>query len=77
MARAAAHRFRRVGHHLAAWPPGGFGPDPGRQFNSLGIIAVKCFLALSGFMIARSGERLTIGRFLWHRTVRISPRGTR
>lgn len=56
-----------------AWPLGGFGPDPGREFNNLGILAVECFFALSGFLIARSGERLTVGRFLWHRMVRIFP----
>ncbi len=56
-----------------AWPLGGFGPDPGREFNNLGIIAVECFFALSGFLIARSGERLEVGRFLWHRMVRIFP----
>jgi peptidoglycan/LPS O-acetylase OafA/YrhL len=56
-----------------AWPLGGFGPDPGRDFNNLGILAVECFFALSGFLIARSGERLSVGRFVWHRMVRIFP----
>lgn len=55
------------------WPLGGFGPDPGREFNNLGILAVECFFALSGFLITRSGERLDTGRFLWHRMVRIFP----
>lgn len=56
-----------------AWPLGGFGPDPGKDFNNLGILAVECFFALSGFLITRSGERLDTGRFLWHRIVRIFP----
>jgi len=56
-----------------AWPLGGFGADPGRAFNNLGILAVECFFALSGFLIARSGTRLGVGRFLWHRIVRIFP----
>lgn len=55
------------------WPLGGFGPDPGKEFNNLGILAVECFFALSGFLIARSAERLDVGRFLWHRMVRIFP----
>ncbi len=31
------------------------------------------FFALSGFLITRSGERLSSGRFLWHRLLRIMP----
>lgn len=56
-----------------AWPLGGFGPDPGRTNNNLGIIAVECFFALSGFLITRSAQRLSTGRFLWHRALRIMP----
>ncbi len=56
-----------------AWPLGGFGPDPGRAENNLGILAVEGFFALSGFLITRSGEHLSTGRFLWHRILRIMP----
>jgi peptidoglycan/LPS O-acetylase OafA/YrhL len=56
-----------------AWPLGGFGHDPGRTSNNLGFLAVEGFFALSGFLITRSGERLSSGRFLWHRLLRIMP----
>ena len=56
-----------------AWPLGGFGHDPGRASNNLGFLAVEGFFALSGFLITRSGERLSAGRFLWHRLLRIMP----
>ncbi|MGG7509623.1 acyltransferase family protein [Plantibacter sp. YIM 135249] len=56
-----------------AWPLGGFGHDPGRENNNLGFLAVEGFFALSGFLITRSGEHLSTGRFLWHRILRIMP----
>ncbi len=56
-----------------AWPLGGFGVDPGRPGNNLGILAVEGFFALSGFLITRSGESHGTGRFIWHRIVRIFP----
>jgi peptidoglycan/LPS O-acetylase OafA/YrhL len=55
------------------WPLGGYGLDPGKASNNLGIFAVEGFFALSGFLITRSGERLGTGRFLWHRVLRIMP----
>ena len=55
------------------WPLGGFGTDPGRPENNVGILAVEGFFALSGFLIAASGTRTTVGRFLWHRLLRIFP----
>lgn len=55
------------------WPLGGFGPDPGLPFNNLGFIAVEGFFALSGFLIVRSASQLSVGRFLWHRALRIFP----
>jgi peptidoglycan/LPS O-acetylase OafA/YrhL len=36
-------------------------------------LAVAGFFALSGFMITSSGRRLGIGRFAWHRALRILP----
>lgn len=56
-----------------SWPLGGFGQDPGRVDNNLGIFAVEGFFALSGFLITMSGTRLTVGRFFWHRILRIFP----
>ncbi|WP_050721153.1 acyltransferase family protein [Microbacterium sp. GCS4] len=56
-----------------SWPLGGFGRDPGRLDNNLGIFAVEGFFALSGFLITMSGSRLGAGRFLWHRFLRIFP----
>lgn len=56
-----------------SWPLGGFGQDPGRVDNNLGIFAVEGFFALSGFLITMSGSRLTVGRFFWHRVLRIFP----
>ena len=65
-----------VGH---CFPLGGFGaeqPVPaltgGR--HSLGSLAVGLFFLLSGFLISRSASgRLSVGRFLWHRFLRIFP----
>ena len=56
-----------------SWALGGFGAEPGRADNNLGILAVEAFFALSGFLITMSGSRLTVGRFFWHRIVRIFP----
>lgn len=56
-----------------SWPLGGFGSDPGRADNNLGIFAVEGFFALSGFLITMSGTRLSVGRFFWHRILRIFP----
>jgi peptidoglycan/LPS O-acetylase OafA/YrhL len=56
-----------------AWPLGGFGHDLGRPNNNLGFLAVEGFFAISGFLITRSAERLSTGRFLWHRLLRIMP----
>ncbi|MFF1879245.1 acyltransferase family protein [Leifsonia sp. NPDC058230] len=56
-----------------AWPLGGFGHDVGRVNNNVGFLAVEGFFALSGFLITRSGEHLSTGRFLWHRILRIMP----
>jgi len=60
------------------YPLGGFGKDPleaitgGRQ--SLAALAVAMFFVLSGFLIARSGANsLSVGRFVWHRVLRIFP----
>jgi peptidoglycan/LPS O-acetylase OafA/YrhL len=56
----------------------GYGRDyPGVHFSrgqtSLGPMAVCGFFVLSGLLITRSAQRLSVGRFLWHRLVRIMP----
>jgi peptidoglycan/LPS O-acetylase OafA/YrhL len=57
---------------------GGFGLQPfvstlGRDY-SLGSVAVAMFFVLSGFLITRSAQNTaSIGRFLWHRFLRIVP----
>ena len=56
-----------VGH---TWPVGGFGTS---RFEGVSGLAVNGFFILSGFLIAGSRMRLGIGRFLWHRTLRIMP----
>ncbi len=57
---------------------GGFGGDPlarvtgGRQ--TVGLVAVAMFFVLSGFLITRSAlHSPSVGRFLWHRFLRIFP----
>jgi peptidoglycan/LPS O-acetylase OafA/YrhL len=61
-----------------AFTLGGFGVDPLRAFTrgaeDVGAIAVDGFFVLSGLLIVRSFERTAnIGRFLWHRSLRIFP----
>ncbi|MER5373865.1 acyltransferase [Streptomyces sp. NPDC002553] len=53
------------------------GKEYGRDFSgeqlSLGTLAVYGFFVLSGLLVTRSGLRLPVGRFLWHRALRILP----
>lgn len=58
-----------------SWPLGGFGADP-HIWNSpdtLGMFAVAGFLILSGFLVTLSLERMSWGRFAWHRALRLLP----
>jgi peptidoglycan/LPS O-acetylase OafA/YrhL len=56
------------------WPLGGFGPSPGRKGGiDLGTFAVCCFFAVSGMLITRSAQRASLGRYAWHRFLRIMP----
>ncbi|MCX2179183.1 acyltransferase [Streptomyces sp. SKN60] len=41
--------------------------------TDLGKLSVYGFFVLSGILVTRSGVRLTLGRFLWHRVLRILP----
>jgi peptidoglycan/LPS O-acetylase OafA/YrhL len=49
------------------------GTNDGRVLPWAGPVAVDCFFAISGFLIARSRERLPLGRYLLHRVARIMP----
>ena len=60
------------------YPLGGFGGDPIFRFSrgneTGGTLAVAGFFVLSGLLITRSyGTTQHIGRFLWHRFLRIFP----
>ncbi len=57
---------------------GGFGGDPiawvTHGASSMGLLSVGGFFVLSGFLITRSCERVgSVGRYLWHRCLRIFP----
>ena len=64
-----------VVHHTRVL--GGFGSDPFLRLThrqaDLGLIAVAGFFTLSGFLITRSAEHVSLPRYLWHRLVRIMP----
>lgn len=56
----------------------GFGmPEFGHAFShgqvDLGKWSVYGFFVLSGILVTRSGVRLRLGRFLWHRALRLLP----
>src|SRR4051794_3232377 len=58
--------------------PLGYGrADPGDGVTNgqaeLGAIGITGFFVISGFLITRSGLRFGLGRFLWHRALRILP----
>ncbi|MFC8224345.1 acyltransferase family protein [Streptomyces sp. NPDC057287] len=56
----------------------GFGEKEfGHHFShgqtDLGKMSVYGFFVLSGILVTRSGKRLPLGRFLWHRALRLLP----
>ncbi|MFI8005799.1 acyltransferase family protein [Streptomyces sp. NPDC086010] len=56
----------------------GFGDKEfGHHFShgqtDLGKMSVYGFFVLSGILVTRSGKRLPLGRFLWHRALRLLP----
>lgn len=56
----------------------GFGNEEfGHHFShgqtDLGKLSVYGFFVLSGILVTRSGKRLPLGRFLWHRALRLLP----
>ncbi|MEU6205286.1 acyltransferase [Micromonospora musae] len=64
-----------VGH---AWPLSGVSEhqvlrDASSGQTDLGAMAVYGFFVLSGFLITGSGLKLTVGRYAWHRFLRIFP----
>lgn len=52
---------------------GGFGADNLFGKTTLGTIAVYGFFGISGYLIAQSASRHSIGRYLWQRFLRIFP----
>ncbi|WP_446212733.1 acyltransferase family protein [Micromonospora sp. IBSANI012] len=60
-----------------AWPLGIGQPEPGRLESSgqtdLGVMSVYGFFVLSGFLITGSGLKFSVGRYAWHRVLRIFP----
>ncbi|WP_261576251.1 acyltransferase family protein, partial [Frankia gtarii] len=56
------HGWALSGHHT---------PALGRQ--EYDAVALNGFFAVSGFLVTRSGMRLSVPRFLWHRALRILP----
>src|SRR4051812_12883386 len=58
--------------------PLGYGrDDPGGGLThgqtALGEIGILGFFTISGFLITRSAARFSLGRYLWHRGLRILP----
>jgi peptidoglycan/LPS O-acetylase OafA/YrhL len=49
------------------------GRSPFRGQTDVGVLAVFAFFVLSGLLITRSATRTRIGRFAWHRALRILP----
>jgi peptidoglycan/LPS O-acetylase OafA/YrhL len=60
-----------------AFPLGGYGTDPFFELThgqaSLGTIAVGGFFAISGYLIAKSGQSGDVVQFMWRRVLRIFP----
>ncbi|MCM3922710.1 acyltransferase [Frankia sp. AiPs1] len=56
------HGWALSGHHT---------PALGR--HEYDEVALNGFFAVSGFLVTRSGTRLSVPRFLWHRALRIMP----
>ncbi|WP_157892018.1 MULTISPECIES: acyltransferase family protein [Frankia] len=57
-----SHGWALSGHHT---------PALGR--HEYDEVALNGFFAVSGFLVTRSGTRLSVPRFLWHRALRILP----
>ena len=64
-----------VFHHARVLGTGGADPilRATRGQADLGVLAVAGFFALSGFLITRSAEHVSVPRYLWHRVLRIMP----
>lgn len=56
-----------------SWTLGGFDRPPSLGPLSWGSIAVYGFFVLSGYLVAGSRLSLSLGRYAWHRALRIYP----
>jgi peptidoglycan/LPS O-acetylase OafA/YrhL len=52
---------------------GGYGLEARFHWSTLGTLAVYGFFAISGYLIAASADSHSVGRFVWHRFLRIFP----
>lgn len=64
-----------VAGHAVPLGFGGGNPGTGvtRGQSDLGTLAVCGFFVISGMLVTRSAVRLPVGRFLWHRALRLLP----
>src|SRR5580704_3381339 len=52
---------------------GGYGSEDFFHWSTAGLLAVFGFFGISGYLIAASADSHSVGRFLWHRFLRIFP----
>ncbi|MGB8405481.1 MAG: acyltransferase [Mycobacterium sp.] len=52
---------------------GGYRSEDLWSHTRIGGLAVNAFFAVSGFLITAAAQRTTVGRYMWHRFLRIFP----
>jgi peptidoglycan/LPS O-acetylase OafA/YrhL len=52
---------------------GGYGSEDFFHWSTAGLLAVFGFFGISGYLIAASADTHSVGRFMWHRFIRIFP----